>query len=149
SAFTIRVPVEAVRLEPEQFRYDCLLIVSVPGMADHHLYQTGMDCIAAIRSACGWSQREVWIDREVFGDMFLGSDWKDHWEAALRLARRGLMFISPHSHTPNLEWEFDRMNEVLRSEDIVYVIFDDSEDATLNYVRAYAHAQGSAVFSLG
>ena len=133
----------------ESISHNCLLIVSIPGASTPAHFKRAAGCLAAIRRACDWNAGEAWVDREVFGSRIFRSDWKDHWFQALSQARRGLLFMSSEAHSPHLEWEFDRMNETFRSEDIVYVLLDaDSDDPVFHYTRAFAQAQGSAVFSL-
>ena len=108
----------------ESISHNCLLIVSIPGASTPAHFERTTGCLAAIRRACDWNTGEVWVDREVFGSRIFRSDWKDHWFQALGRARRGLLFMSSEAHSPHLEWEFDRMNETFRSEDIVYILLD-------------------------
>ena len=116
--------------------------MSIPGASTPAHFKRAAGCLAAtfisrVRLECGRS-----LGCEVFGsESFARTGSTNRFR---RSARRGVgCCLCRPRRTAH------RMNETFRSEDIVYVLLDaDSDDPVFHYTRAFAQAQGSAVFSL-
>ena len=145
--FTHVVPAEDVKLERDRYHYnDCLLSASIPTRHEES-WGKCLEIIECIRSKAGWRGHEIWIDREVFGEGCIRTDWKDHWDAALNSSQRGLIFVGREGIAGNesLEWEFDRMNDELSQENMIYIVLSGSErhDQSLAFINA--SCQGSII----
>lgn len=145
--FTHLVPAKDVKLDRDKFHYsDCLLSASIPTRHEES-WGKCLEIIECIRSRAGWRGHEIWIDREVFGEGCIRTDWKDHWDAALNSSQRGLIFVGREGIAGNesLEWEFDRMNDELSQENMIYIVLSGSErhDQSLAFINA--SCQGSII----
>lgn len=145
-AFTHFVSAKEVSLDEDNFHYkECLLSVSIPTRREKS-WRKCLDIVEAIRSRTEWRGHEIWIDREVFGEGCIRTDWKDHWDSALNASQRGLIFVGEDgiAGSKSLEWEFDRMNDELSKENMIYVVLSGAmHDLSLAFINT--SCQGSTI----